>query len=129
MFIRCISRVLLFIASVPSITDQPVHAQERAYLTKAEVEQTLVGKGIISRNLATGMISHWKFVSNGSVEFINRSGPGNASGTWTLHGDGLMCVTMSYRTGCRYWFRTGDTFANTSTRESHSPTIAEVVLE
>jgi hypothetical protein len=127
--IRCIVRVLLYVVAVPSISDLPVHAQERVYLTKTDIEQTLIDKGIISRNLATGMVSRWEFRSDGSVHFVNRSGPGSASGTWVIHTDGLMCVKMSLRSGCRYWFRRSGMVANANSNEPNAPTVAEIQFE
>ncbi len=126
---RCILRTLLCIATMPTLTDPPAHAQERVYLGKAEIEQTLIGKSIVSRNLASGMVSHWEFHPDGRVEFVNRSGPGSASGTWTIHPDGSMCVTMVSRTGCRYWFRQDGAFANANTNEPSAPTVARVHFE
>lgn len=126
---RYIVRALLCMAIASSVSDQPVHAQERVYLTKSEIEQTLIGKGIVSRNLATGMLSHWEFHSDGRVYFVNRSGPGSASGTWTIRTDGLMCVTMILRTDCRYWFRKGGTLANADTTAPNAPTVAEIQFD
>lgn len=106
-----------------------VAATERVYLGKEEIERVLIDKGIESRNLSTGMVSHWIFRPDGRVEFANKSGPGSASGTWVVRSDGLMCVTMLTRTGCRYWFRQGRTLANALGREPDSPLVAEVEFE
>ncbi|MBW8714626.1 MAG: hypothetical protein JF629_02210, partial [Variovorax paradoxus] len=78
---------------------------------------------------STGMVSHWIFRPDGRVEFANKSGPGSASGTWVVQTDGLMCVTMLTRTGCRYWFRQGSTFANALGKEPDSPLVAEIAFE
>lgn len=104
-------------------------ADERIYLNKVDIERILVGKGLESRNLSTGMVSHWEFRPNGSVQFANKSGPGSASGTWVVRTDGLMCVTMLSRTGCRYWFRQGSAFANAISKEPDAPLVAEVEFE
>lgn len=104
-------------------------AEERVYLSKAEIESLLIDKGIESRNLSTGMVSHWIFRPDGRVEFVNKSGPGSASGTWVIRTDGLMCVTMLTRTGCRYWFRQGGTLANALGKEPDSPLVAEIAFE
>lgn len=101
-------------------------APQRIYLTGAEVQKTLIGRGIVSRNLTSGMVSHWEFRADGSVDFVNRSGPGQASGRWTVRPDGLMCVTMLTRTGCRYWYRQGDTVANAESNAPDAPAVAEV---
>lgn len=45
-------------------------------MSKADIEHTLVGKGIVLRNLATGIASHWEFRPDGRVDFGNLSGPG-----------------------------------------------------
>lgn len=129
MFTRCIIRVLMCIAAVPAISEETVPAQERVFLSKAEIERTLIGRAIVSNNLATGMISRWEFHSGGHVDFVNRSGPGSASGTWILNADGLMCVTMVMRTGCRYWFTKDGAIANSSTKGPDAPTVAEIRFE
>ena len=104
-------------------------AQERIYLSKVDIERVLIGKGIESRNVSTGMVSHWVFLPDGSVEFANKSGPGSASGTWIVRTDGLMCVTMLFRTGCRYWFRQGNALANAISKDPGSPLVAEIEFE
>ncbi|MGJ7497924.1 hypothetical protein ACSFA8_22990 [Variovorax sp. RT4R15] len=129
MSTRCVIRTLMCVAVSLVVFEQPLHAQQRVYLTKAEIEQTVIGKGIVSRNLASGMLSHWEFRSDGRVSFVNQSGPGSASGTWVIHEGGLMCVTMVSRTGCRYWFKKGDTVANTSSNETDAPTVAVIRFE
>ena len=108
---------------------QPGHAgadNERSYLSKPEIESQIVGHGILSKNLASGNLSHWDFHPDGRVDAISRNGLGSASGTWTLHDDGQMCVRMLGRTGCRYWFRKGNAFANSDTRAPNAQTVAEV---
>ncbi|CAN7712907.1 hypothetical protein LJR084_006028 [Variovorax sp. LjRoot84] len=132
MFTRCIVRMPLCIAAIaamPAISEEPVPAQDRVFLSKDEIERTLIGRAIVSNNLATGMISRWEFHSDGHVDFVNRSGPGSASGTWILNADGLMCVTMILRTGCRYWFTKDGAIANASTKGPDAPTVAEIRFE
>lgn len=108
---------------------QVTAVEERIYLNKLDIERVLIGKGLESKNLTTGMVSHWIFLPNGSVEFANKSGPGSASGTWVVRPDGLMCVTMLSRTGCRYWFRQGSALANAISKEPDSPLVAEIGFE
>ena len=129
MFTRCIVRLLLCLAVIPAVSEEPVPAQDRVFLSRAEIEKTLIGRAIISNNLATGMISRWEFHSDGHVDFVNRSGPGSASGTWTLNADGLMCVTMILRTGCRYWFTKGGAIANANGKGPDAPTVAQIRFE
>jgi len=129
MFTRYLARVLLCIVVVPAISEELVPAQDRVFLSKAEIERTLIGRVIVSNNLATGMISRWEFHSDGHVDFVNRSGPGSASGTWVLKADGLMCVTMILRTGCRYWFTKDGAIANATTKGPDAPTVAQVRFE
>ena len=121
--------ILLWVTSIHVLLSAAAQAQERVYLTKAEIEQTLIGKGLRSRNLLTGMVSHWEFFSDGHVDFVNLSWAGTASGTWTIKEDGLMCVTMKSRTGCRFWFKSNDAFANIHSKEPGAATAAEVQLE
>ena len=124
-------RTLICVAAVPAISDEPLAPHDRVYLSKAEIENTLIGKPIVSSNLASGMISRWQFYADGRVDFVNRSGPGRASGKWFLNPDGAMCVTMVARTGCRYWFKTekDGALANANTREPNAPTVAEIRFE
>ena len=101
---------------------------DRVYLTRSEVEDNLVGKGVLSKNLASGTLSHWEFRRDGTVA-ASRAGLGKASGTWAIQEDGRMCVTMLNRTGCRYWFRHANSFANADSRTPDAPVVAEVELE
>jgi len=117
------------IAAASVIADEPVPIHDRVFLSKADIERTLIGRAIISNNLASGMVSRWQFHSDGHVDFVNRSGPGRASGTWILDADGLMCVTMVLRTGCRYWFSKEGAIANTNSKEPDAPTVAEIRFE
>jgi hypothetical protein len=43
-------------------------------VSKADIEHTLAGKGIVLRNLATGIVSHWEFRPDGRVDFGNLNG-------------------------------------------------------
>ncbi len=104
-------------------------ADERAFLSKPDIENSLLGKPLLSRNLASGTLSHWEFRRDGTVE-ASRSGLGRAAGTWTVRDDGQMCVTLMNRTGCRYWFRKdGTSYANADTRLPDAVIVAEVRLE
>jgi hypothetical protein len=131
MFTRYATLTLLCAAAVPTISEELAPTHDRVYLSRAEIESTLIGKPIVSNNLATGMVSRWQFYSDGRVDFVNRSGPGKASGKWFLNPDGSMCVTMISRTGCRYWFRNekDGAIANANTREPNAPTVAEIRFE
>jgi len=99
---------------------------DRVYLGQADIEAALIGKAVVSKNLSTGMLSHWEFRPDGSVRVVNWSGPGRASGTWVVRSDGLTCVTVMARTGCRYWWRQGDSLANAESNRPDAPTVAEV---
>jgi len=103
-------------------------ADERVYLTRSEVEVNLIGKGVLSKNLASGTLSHWEFRRDGTVA-ASRTGLGQASGTWAIQEDGRMCVTMLNRTSCRYWFRQANSFANADSRTPDAPIVAEVEFE
>jgi len=131
MFTRYAIRTLLCVAAVPAISEEPAPTHDRVYLSRAEIESTLIGKPIVSSNLSTGMVSRWQFYPDGRVDFANRSGPGKASGKWFFNPDGSMCVTMITRTGCRYWFRNekDGAIANADTREPNAPTVAEIRFE
>lgn len=103
-------------------------ADGRAYLSKPEIESSLLGKPMLSRNLASGTLSHWEFRRDGSVE-ASRRGLGRASGTWSVRDDGQMCVTLMNRTGCRYWFRKDEAYANADSRSPDAAVVAEVRFE
>jgi len=102
---------------------------ERVYLTKAEIEASLMGKAVVSKNVASGKLSQWAFRSDGTVEAVSLSGLGKAKGTWSIRDDGQTCVKMLARTGCRYWFHYGDAFANADSNQPDSPIVAEVRYE
>ena len=123
---RAFFAVSLLATAAAFFQPQVAEAAERVYLSKPEIETTLVGKGVLSKNLSSGMISHWEFRRDGTVEAVNRSGFGKASGTWSIQDDGRMCVAMMNRTGCRYWFRKADAFANADSMAPDAPIVAEV---
>ena len=128
--IRSIGTLSLTMATAFALTaPAAAGADDRSYLSKPEIEVGLIGKGIVSRNLSSGMVSHWEFRPDGTVEAVNLNGAGRASGTWRIREDGQMCVTMMFRTGCRYWFRKGDAYANADTRAPDAQTVAEVRFE
>jgi hypothetical protein len=99
-------------------------AEERTYLSKTEIEAGLLGKTVVSKNIASGKLSQWVFRADGTVEAAG--GLGRAAGTWSIRDDGQTCVKMLGRTGCRYWFRQGDAYANADTNQSDAPVVAEV---
>jgi hypothetical protein len=99
-------------------------AEERIYLSKTEIESSLLGKTVVSKNIASGKLSQWAFRADGTVEAAG--GLGRAAGTWSIRNDGQTCVKMLGRTGCRYWFRQGDAYANADTNQSDAPVVAEV---
>lgn len=105
---------------------QAASSDDRAWLSKPEIQSQLIGRGILSKNMASGKLSHWEFHPDGRVDAVSKNGLGSASGTWTLRDDGQMCVSMLGRTGCRYWFRNGNDFANSDTRAPDAQTVAEV---
>ncbi|MBT2334685.1 hypothetical protein J7E49_12315 [Variovorax paradoxus] len=121
--------LLLCASAISAVSEERVATDDREFLSKAEIESTLIGRAIVSNNLATGMVSRWQFHPDGRVDFVNRSGPGRASGTWFFQADGSMCVKMALRTGCRYWFRKNGAIANANTKASNAPTVAEISFE
>ena len=126
-FTHLVGALSLAVAALAGV--QPVRAatdDDRAYLSKPEIEAQIVGHGILSKNLASGKLSHWEFHPDGRVDAVSRSGLGSASGTWTLRDDGQMCVNMLGRTGCRYWFRKGGSFANADSKARDAQVVAEV---
>lgn len=109
----------------------PGHAlgQAKVFLTKPEVESAIVGKPLVSRNLASGWVSRWVFHPDGTVEASRPGVAGLAAGTWRLDEDGRMCVSMLARSACRYWFRLGADYANAESREPGAGTVAEVSVQ
>jgi hypothetical protein len=124
---RLLGAVALAAAALATTQAAGAATDDRAYLSKPEIQASLVGKGIVSKNLASGKLSHWAFRPDGTVEAAGALG--RASGTWTIRDDGQMCVTMVGRTGCRYWFRKGDALANADSRAPDAQTVAEVRFE
>lgn len=124
--VRTLTRILCAVALTATAAAAGAATDDRTYLSKPEIESQLIGRGILSKNLASGKLSHWEFHPDGRVDAISKSGLGSASGTWALRDDGQMCVSMLGRTGCRYWFRKGKDFANSDTRAPDAQTVAEV---
>lgn len=112
------------LASIAVLLPGAARAEERTYLTKTEIEASLLGKTVVSKNIASGKLSQWEFRADGTVEAVG--GLGRAAGTWSIHGDGQTCVKMLGRTGCRYWFRQGGAYANADSNQSDAPVVAEV---
>ena len=127
--IRSIGALSMAATALAAALPASAAADDRIYLSKPEIEVSLIGKGILSKNLSSGMVSHWEFRADGTVEAVNRTGAGRASGTWSIRDDGQMCVTMMFHTGCRYWFRQGHSYANADTRAPDAQTVAEVSFE
>jgi hypothetical protein len=117
-----LAAVAALAAAMPGVAT----AEERLYLSKAEIESSLMGKAVVSTNIASGKLSHWEFRSDGTVEAVSLGGLGRAAGTWSIRDDGQTCVKMLTRTGCRYWFRHGSAFANADTNQPDAPIVAEV---
>lgn len=119
----------LVAAAAPLAASHAATLAERAYLTRDEIEATLIGRNVVSHNLASGALSRWEFHRDGSVLAVRLGGPGSASGTWTIRADGQMCVRMLARTGCRYWYRDGNAMANADSNAPDAPAVAEVRFE
>ncbi len=47
LFARYIIRALLCMAAVPSISDPPVHAQERVYVSTTDIAQPQIGERLV----------------------------------------------------------------------------------
>jgi len=127
--LRWMSALSLALATLGVAAQASAGETARSYLSKAEIQARLIGKGVVSKNLASGKLSHWDFHADGRVEAVSRSGLGSASGTWSIRDDGQMCVSMLGRTGCRYWFQQGDAFANADSNAPDAQTVAEVRLD
>lgn len=124
---RLIGALVLAAGALATAQGARAGTDERSYLSKTEIQASLIGKEILSKNLASGKLSHWAFRADGTVEAAGSLG--RATGTWTIRDDGQMCVTLVGRTGCRYWFRTGDSFANADSKAPDARTVAQVRLE
>jgi hypothetical protein len=128
-FLFWTTSMLALVAAVAALLHPiPAVADDRTYLSKAEIQESLIGKSILSKNLQSGTLSHWTYHPDGTVD-ASRAGLGKATGTWSIRDDGQMCVTMVKRTGCRYWFRKGDSLANADTNAPDAQTVAEVHYE
>lgn len=112
------------VASLAILLPGIASAEERTYLGKAEIEASLLGKTVVSKNLASGKLSTWEFRADGTVEASGSLG--RAAGTWNIRDDGQTCVKMLGRTGCRYWFRQGGAYANADSNQANAPVVAEV---
>ncbi|MBT2321866.1 hypothetical protein J7E62_05780 [Variovorax paradoxus] len=117
---------LIAVAVFAALLPGAARADERIYLSKTEIEASLMDKAIVSKNIASGKLSHWEFHGDGTVEAVSLSGLGRAAGTWSIHDDGQTCVKMLGRIGCRYWFRQGGAYANADTNQPDAPVVAEV---
>ncbi|HYP82850.1 hypothetical protein [Variovorax sp.] len=104
---------LCLIAAVPALCPAQ-DAPERTYLTKQEVEQTLIGKPHTFK-ASNGSLIKWDLRPDGDLYYNNLSyatSGGNGSGKWELRDDGQLCVKWnraeSGNGGCNYYFRKPD---------------------
>src|ERR1700712_3957060 len=84
-FLFWTTSMLALLAAVGALLHPiPAVADVRTYLNKTEIEESLLGKTILSKNLQTGALSHWTYHPDGTVDAA-RAGFGKATGTWTIH--------------------------------------------
>ena len=64
--------VLSLAASAWAVTApaQAASDDERSYLSKPEIQTQIVGHGILSKNVASGKLSHWEFHPDGRVQSV-----------------------------------------------------------
>jgi hypothetical protein len=111
------------------------HSQEaaRTYLSKAEVEKTVVGKSMTYKELTSGTLRKWDIRSDGRLyynDLSNAAKSWNGSGTWELKDDGAICVHWSRAWQgpdfCNYFFQDGDTLVRTGTNTVTAKVIARI---
>lgn len=91
----------------------------RATLSKAEVEQLLVGRSHTFKGESGSL--RWDLRANGRFFTANLSVGSAGSGTWELKEDGALCVdfTQTYsEPGCVYFFRDGNDVKRTARNAS-----------
>jgi hypothetical protein len=106
----------LLAMAIVSAPSQAQDAPARVYLTKAEMEQTFIGKAHTFK-ASNGSKIKWDLRTGGALFYNNLSlagtgGGSNGSGTWELKDDGQLCVKWnraeSGNGGCNYYFKKDD---------------------
>jgi len=119
----------------------PAVAGSRQFLTRAELEQTLVGKAYTMRDASSGNLVRWDIRSGGRLYVNNLSNSatgGGGSGRWHLRDDGGLCATLNItpnnrlqdrrgsEDGCWYFHRAGDKLLRTGSATADASVQAEV---
>lgn len=111
------------------------HAQEapRTFLSKAEIEKTVIGKSMTHKEVATGTVRKWDLRSDGRIYYNNISNTNkvaSGSGTWDLKDDGALCVHWSRVAdgsgSCSYFSNDGDTLVRTDTNTAAARIITRI---
>lgn len=116
-------------------TGMSARSQERVYLTKADLEQTLVGKSHTFK-AANGSTIKWELRPDHSLYYNNMSfagtgGGANGSGTWEINDNGQLCVKWnrveSGNAGCNYFFKVGDQLSRSGGNKQDSRVNGEIL--
>ena len=113
----------------------------RQFLSRGELEQTLIGKAYTMRDAASGNVVRWDIRTGGRLYVNNQSQSnvgGAASGRWELRDDGSLCATLNdtpnhrmqdrrgSEDGCWYFYRAGDKLLRTGAATADASVQAEV---
>lgn len=132
---QTISMVLgaLSIAGAVTLSGPTLAQAQRQYLTKADLETTLVGKAHTFKHVSSGSLVKWDIREGGRIYYNNFSRSntgGNGSGTWELKDDGSLCIrwarTFDGGANCVYFFKEGEILQRTSELDAAAPVNAIV---
>jgi hypothetical protein len=110
--------------------DSNVASQQRAMLSKAEVEQLLVGRSHTFKGESGSL--KWDVRANGELYSTNYSVSSTGVGRWELKDDGALCAIFNTGDrGCVYFFRDGNQLRRTSrnAQDDRIGTVIEVAPE
>ena len=130
--------------ATPATPAVPARAQgARKFLSRSELEQTLIGRSHTLKDIASGNFVRWD-IRNGGLLYYNIQGTGivgaNGSGRWEAKDDGSLCAKLNAvlpqnrmqdrrggEDGCWYFFREGDKLMRTDSAAPQAGVQGEIV--
>jgi hypothetical protein len=107
----------------------PGFAQERAFLSKDDVDKMVRGKKVTHLRHADNAKVLWELGANGSLNAANLSRGSSDSGNWALNDAGQICVTWRGRSEprCVALARAGDKTVMVDSRDLKAAAYADVL--
>ena len=104
-------------------------AQDRAYLSKSEVEQLIVGKEVTHLRSRDGNKVKWDIRPGGMLFASNLTSNSKDTAQWEIKGDGALCLKWrgNSQDGCFFHFKVGDKLVRTENNQPTAPVTSEII--